>query len=658
MTSPFTRIASLLPPRGCMNPALRSPGSSRCARLLVPAALLLGLYGTLSVEPLGAGPAQDAAVQLLFSDRPDDPEPKANWALRPNQFQPLYLYMRHSGKEPKKVTLEVLVGGQSFKESMDAEGGGKLSLVRFGKPGAAPPAKPPELVEGKGKVQVRLQEGENKPRTPVEVPVWHPRDYVFVEREQGEPATGFYPAGESANKKNRLVVRVKARDNFAGPPCRVDLDLRPESIPGLVASQELEGRYGGSLTGKDDELILVAEDIQFVEGKQGPEGVVYLTVDGYERAFAFTTTFPRSGAPTKLEALTHPVVRLIAPAYARPDAKYRLGVQLDKAEGRETHLAAYDLSPEELERLRKNETAKNVEKKLKASQEGDAVQFTGERREQLFFAPPGPDGKLLFRPQFHDWSTELDMAGVHGERLLRLRLFDKGKSEPVEFRLPTSRTLVDQLVQTVRFDGSKPASVAFGEFPKQMVRGAPLTVTAVGRDDQSGIKQVVFFAGPPGPDGGPAKDAIAARGELRDKDTNLWAADLSVDTDKKGKVVVSVQFTNGAGLSDTKTVTIQLIDPPAGGQGAAAGLKPGRIEGSVLEGSRLQSGVTVALVDAQGAVKGTTTSDAKGLFRFEDVVPGSYRVLARKGTTNTKAEAAVQVREGEKKTGVELKLFR
>lgn len=87
--------------------------------------------------------------------------------------------------------------------------------------------------------------------------------------------------------------------------------------------------------------------------------------------------------------------------------------------------------------------------------------------------------------------------------------------------------------------------------------------------------------------------------------------------------------------------------------------KKGRIAGTVLEGSRTQRGLTVSLVDAaSNKTLDTTTTDDEGAFEFKDVSPGKYKVTTTKSASRTKAEKAVELKDKEQKTGLELKLYR
>src|SRR5439155_5670930 len=116
----------------------------------------------------------------------------------------------------------------------------------------------------------------------INVNLLSPKDYVEVSAISYDPTA------------NRLEARIKAKPLFAGPPCKVTLDLRPERIPGLIPTARKEGNYS-DLVQKGKDGFLVAGNLQF---RPGPavNGLVYITVDGYERAFIYKTTFDRLAA--------------------------------------------------------------------------------------------------------------------------------------------------------------------------------------------------------------------------------------------------------------------------------------------------------------------------------------------------------------------------
>ena len=56
------------------------------------------------------------------------------------------------------------------------------------------------------------------------------------------------------------------------------------------------------------------------------------------------------------------------------------------------------------------------------------------------------------------------------------------------------------------------------------------------------------------------------------------------------------------------------------------------------EGPRLQKGIPVQLLNAQGRILDTKKTADEGQFEFKDLEPGSYRVLATKTPSNTRGE--------------------
>src|SRR5262249_25953537 len=147
----------------------------------------------------------------------------------------------------------------------------------------------------------------------------------------------------------------------------------------------------------------------------------------------------------------------------------------------------------------------------------------------------------------------------------------------------------DAVYKAVVLDATPPVNVKFAElYPTEppffkLERGSLLPVKAKAEDPESKIASAVFFVGKPLPGGKIPENVETVAGVLNEK-TGNWEADVKIPTDQKGVYDVSVRFTNGAGLSEIKTVHIQLVDPPAGSKdGAGAAGKLGQIEGTVVE---------------------------------------------------------------------------
>lgn len=619
------------------------------ARRLTLLAAALAVLASLAGPPAGLAQNADKKAKLLFSDKPDGTNLKPDLVLRPNLLQPVYLYVEapKDAKAGEEFTVELRSGGDPVDGGMAkvVAQPGKATRVVFATPPLAPGAaapKEPVLNALPGVAEVRLLSGTTVVQES-KFTIARPAEYVEVKSVKYDP-------NERGGIKNRLTVDIEANESFAGPKCWVELVVSPDRIPGLLEGRKGDSALRGSLGKAGDKLTLVAENLQFAPGGAGKNGLVYLNVDGYPRAFTFVTTFVTGNTPSAGELVRQPVLRIKAPPFAPPTGGYPVGVEIDNSGGKTAELSLGKVGAAE-------------------GENGDieTVTFVGDRRERLLFAA-GPRGALLFKPEVQDWSADLDVRDVFGKRALKLKLLDAEKN-PVD--VLDSRQVADwkdkearvkEVVEQVILDASKPENIRFAEyFPKKIERGSILTVKASAEDPESGIKSALFFLGKPSADGKIPDNAVTAEGKLVDDKTGVWVADLPAPTDMKTNYEVSVRFTNTAGLSATETVRIQLVDPANGsktGPDGAAGAKPGSIAGSVLEGDRPQAGLEVALRDEKNNLKASTTTDAAGTFLFKDVTPGAYKVVSGKSAAKTKGETPVSVAADEKKVGLVIKLTR
>jgi hypothetical protein len=580
--------------------------------------------------------------------------------LRPTVEQQFFVYLENLTDKPiEGVTVEVQAGGAAV------EGGAVAGLtvqvdkptpVVFAKgappappvppppalPGDKPPAvkppPPPGLEEVKGDLAIRVfDKDRNDLCKPLALTVSPPADYVEIEGGQ----ISFDP-NPGNGKTNVLTVTLKAKPGFAGPKCRIDMVLDPKFIPGLVETPKKDGTRGGNLSRANGTVKLAAENLVFKDEKDR-QGTVYLTIDGWERAYIFNTTFPADKAQSSQPvSITDPVVKLTVPALADPGAPLPVALQIDSPQSAVTELG-FDRDADGVY----NPDADEI------------FTFPGDRRVKMLVGAGGPGGCLLLKPEVADWKTELEVTGVVGDRTLRVRRLQDGA--PASFLDAEKGATTKEIVKTVTLNGAPPGVKLVRDeasLPPKLARGADLPVKAkvVGYKPEE-IQQVVFFVGKPGPDGGPPPNAVQATGELSKKEPGVYVALLAAPTDLKGKLDVSVRVLNVANVAATDTVKIELVDPTPPGGGATAG-KGGSIEGFVTEGGRVQAGLEVGLRDNLGVFKDTTKTDAKGKFLFKDVPAGSYQVSAAKTSANTKGAVAVEVVDGTKKTDVEVKLTR
>lgn len=600
--------------------------------------LLGGLLAAQALQPAKSGQDQKAEggdVQLFFS--PDAASPKLTLrelSLRPNVAQQLYLYVENkAAKDP--VTVELRVGGKAIASWTSKQALPKNEPVKvlFSEKPPQPNEKPPELTVVAGPMEaVALVGSTVTARAPVRVA--RPSEYVKVNRIQFN--------GES----NTLSVEVVTNPDrpFIGPPARVELVLLADRIPALVKGQKKDGSYGGWLT-PNEPLKLVASKLRFTN-LENRSGLVYLTIDGYPRAFTYRATFATEGL-ADLDRIDLPIMGLNTTGLAMAGAPSKVGLEIDNL---------YPDTEVELGLFR-NSAFTDLEGKLE--------RHTTERDEQVFFNPLGPNGALLFRTVVTDWQSELQTADIFGERVLRLKVNNKGKPDlndagidrkvwfidsgkPIRVDKEGNYVLDNEITRSLWIDGSPPENVDFLNFPKQLVRGSDLPVKATGADPESGIARVVFFIGKPQDDGKIPPTAPKVEIKPANKDVKVFEAQakLPAPTEKKGTFDVSVAYINGVGMETIKTVQIELVDAKAAAGGAT-------ITGMVVFGDTPIPGQEVLLRDPQGNVKDTTKTSredaARGVFVFKNVAPGTYQIVAVNTALRATGQAAVQVGAGEDK---------
>lgn len=630
-----------------------------CRSGLIPPALLAAVLGAALTGPAAAQPPN---LELTFSDDAAGEVGRVNeLRLRPNVRRPVFLHLKNTGG-PATVRVEVVGGGRVLASTppFAAKGAAPIPVIfgkpevpknKDGKPEAPKDAKPAPLPKVPGPVHIRVvadgPKGEVLKETPL-VRVLRPSEYVTVD------SITFDPTARADGKKNVLEVRLIPGANFSGTPARVDLVLRPDRIPALVPSPRRQGAYSGLLAA-GGALVLRAENLQLRDETALPPGLIYLTIDGYERAYTYRSRF--GGEKTKLEpgGLSDTLVRLSHPPFAKPGDKLKVTVEADNVPADATgDLALY-------RELDQGKLPTAPEKR-----EGIASRFRGDRQVQMFFAANAdPDGALVFEPKASDWSFGLDTEGVFGDRYLGLRVLGtkEENKKKVEFPLEFVDTLaslrgpqlarVTQITSRVLLSDTPPEAIALdvdlpakaGEVP-QLPIGSQLPLKATAQDP-TGIRKAVFFVGKAPADGKFPPTQPHAEGERVPGPDEVWTALLDAPTAKAATLAVSVQMTNGVGVTQTKTIQIQLVDP----SGKGAEKKLATITGKVVEGSRAIAGVPVTLVEdkEKGGVKGATTTNAKGEFKFENVPPGGYMITAVRSASRTRGQTIVAVPEGKEK---------
>jgi len=614
---------------------------------------------TGSAPPVAAQAPDTAKPKLLFRYDLEKPplelEDGGAIVLRPNVEQPVYFYVSNPGPESLQNVVVKLVKVLADKTDQTLATADPLPVLKKDSPtrlkfGKAAPAiakdKPipwPELDGPPFRLEFRVEVGKTEAATiGFALKIIEPRAFLTASKAE-------YNVDEQ-----RFSVWIEAdKEKFFGPKAVVELVLSPEVIPGLVP-KKTAGAYRQVIKKAGDKVQLMADKLLF-KGSPPKHGRIYVTVDGYERAFIFNNSFTE-GAPQALSGGAR--ARIVAPRYAVPGDKCLVRLEVDDAP---TAGGFVDFGFD-----RAGDGRFDVDK------------LAGFRQQHVFFAPEGPKGGMAFKTVVADWTRELDTAEVFGPRQLRVQLlevnakggqgkqidlvdeqarpeeslpqFAKASASPYA---PLSFDTDDKAVlATITLDGTPPESIAFVGWPKQLERGKRLTLKATGLDEESKISKVTFFLGEPVDGKMPPKVVQAPGKEV--VPGKVWEGELPFDTAKPGRFEVSVLFTNGAGLSAAETVVIELVDAPKKGK------KDGTtVKGKVFQGELTPPDVAVSLVDDKGVVKGVAKTNKTGEYAIEGVPPGTYRVVAFRSADSTTGQTAFTVPEGKELIeGVDIQISR
>jgi hypothetical protein len=622
---------------------------------LAAAAVAVALAGPTTGQPPEGKSTDPGGVRIVLSGTPIDDTPSTAdvdrlragvGGLRPNVSQEWLTYLFFDKPRTGKLTVKLFSGKAEVASSEPVTVIRDDRWVRVPWKGEAPtPGKPaaPAEVQAPASLRVVNDEGKEVPGSAVLLGVDPPRKFLKANLQ-------YIP--RSTTEPNYLVARVWHTGNFTGPPAKVEMVLDPAVIPGYLRDgKKARGNLVGPVTAANDSeanaLTLIARDISNVPGENG---WVTLRVDGYDHAFSFYTTFSTSETnKPNTPPNDQPMLRLRTVTPADPKLPIRIIAIAAELPDREKDRLALDVVTD----------VPDPKSKTTREQASPLDRFDGERQVRLLYTKGGRRGGLELETQAADWFRDLDRRDFTGRITLRLQAFEKGNPRPIRVRdggSTSDAANLDGVTYTLYVDDTPPVievlAAAVDEktkLPFRAVPGKVLKLRAVGRDDESGIREVIFFAGRPTADKIIPAEAVAVKGQRLKAGEDVWGADFNVPRDLTGPLVVSVRFINRAGLANDFTATVPLGTDAT----AAPGSKKGSIAGTVVAGDRPQQGLPVTLsLAADGKQVQSTTTDEYGAYLFKDVDPGSYNVSAVMTADSTRGQTPVTVGPEEDKKDV------
>jgi len=445
-------------------------------------------------------------------------------------------------------------------------------------------------------------------RFAVPVSVISPSEYVRV------AYTRFEPPAPPDLRRNRLSVVVEQTEGVDGPPIEISLSFPPELLPGYQG--ELAGLLRTTLTPKEGRRTLQAEGIEF-DANASRSGSFALNVDGVERAFLFDATFPLYGTPSSPILVSEPRIRIDAPTFTQPTSKFAVRVPMDgaPADGRLSVVMG----------------AKQ------ANEIGRIITVDEPRERRVGYQLSSPNGGILLSATIRDNVFLFDTNGMSGPQRLEASFRQQPSTAPVA-------------AETTVYVDARPPIVEFFDVPKKIAANQMLPVELVVKDLDVPIEQVRLFFGAFAKDGSIPPTSELFPAEISDPRVGLWEVTLPLPQGtKKGPIVLSAIASNRAGLNANKSMTVMVSDaPPAG-----------KIEGTVSVGGLRQPACDVYLVTLKGKVAQKTKTDANGVFRFDTVTPGKFKVSSASQSSSQIRSAASEVTVDMNKTitvNLELKL--
>ncbi len=545
--------------------------------------------------------------EILLGTTPTAPDPNlTRLRLRPvTPWQSYYLFVRNPTANPRSVNVQLSTGAPGLGTAQGVTATASLTVgahatqrIEFaGDPAAA--GKPLTEIAGPLDIRVTDASATSLPapllgHRSIPIEIADPRAYVQCDRAV------FDPAGA---KPNQLSLMLQASELPAGPPCVVQLVLPPERMPGFAGAAR--GSFRGVLPATGSSLSLFAQGLRLGEGDGSPD-FFYLTVDDCQRALVFQATMPHSGQPTTPQLQIQPALRIKAPQLALASPKFTFTLESDQAPS-------------------------NAQLEVQLGQSSDGGPYHGEvterfpsaRHHRFGFSPVGLKKELAFSAAIEDWQPTLNTLGIVGKRRLTCRLIAPDSTE------------ICSVSQQVVLDNSPPEVAPLVSLPALAGTKSQLAVSVIATDDLSGVTAVTVYVGK-AENGQPPKDAKLVSATVTPSNPNRWLATVTLP-EGVGPATITAQATNGVGLSQLVSSTLEVVPD--------SNLADGQVAGSVSEGSRPQPNLAVVLLSGKTEIAKTTTG-GDGKFLFAHVKPGTYTLSASKPSSLRKGETTVEVKSG------------
>lgn len=599
--------------------------SSRIAVAFSLALLLLSSHTILNAQERSKG------TRLAFgidSDMERASEETKSFDLRPNVKLPFFLFIKNSEIDPinmvltmaytqkqdptKQITLKKIEGlkiaGKAKNETDD-----KVLAVEF-------PKLDKEINLGLAQTLIfRLEDSTRREGNKL---VKLDEKVIQLNVMQTEEYLSFDPPPEIDND-GRLVVRVKPKAKFRGPPCQLELDWT--RLKNLVPDQTPSGAMKSELDDQENkEASLSINKLRFNKDSQD-HGFFSLKVDEVPRAKTWLATNMESSA--RLDTQPANTLRIVTEKYFLSDAKDKLTVRFEVDNPEDTKKAKLDYGRD------LSGTGKFVEYHRDHYRNESIVLLSDESNKNA----------LVLKPTVTDWTLPISSEGLAGTGLFQARLILPNRpTKPI-----TGKTIFTKAVPKIEPMVIRDSKDQVKENQATLLPGEKINLEVRAQCPATDeITEVMVFAGDAVPvradnnklyDTTKLKKAVLKEG--------MWTASLEVP-DKKGSYKLFAVAWNGVGLSATEQREIKVVEPAP----VTEKDQFGSIKGTVVQGTddRAQRDVPITLLDSKNKVIKSTKTNDKGVYEFKDVPAGNYKVQCKRGTgiAVVKGEADVSVENG------------